>query len=54
MLSGDMLSQQSGFTSAGAPEAQWVKGWPTDLADLVRSLLETKSSHPEMTEIFSS
>ena len=26
--------------------AQWVKGWPTDLADQVQSLLEAKSSQP--------
>ena len=30
----------------GAPVAQWVKRWPTDLADLVRSSLEVKSSQP--------
>ena len=30
----------------GAPEAQWVKRWPTDLAVRVRSLLKTKSSQP--------
>ena len=30
----------------GAPEAQWVKRWPTDLADRVRSSLEVKSSQP--------
>ena len=29
-----------------APVAQWVKRWPTDLADRVRSALEVKSSHP--------
>ena len=28
----------------GAPVAQWVKRWPTDPADRVRSQLETKSS----------
>ena len=26
--------------------AQWVKRWPTDLADRVRSLLEVKSFQP--------
>ena len=26
--------------------AQWVKRWPTDLADRVRSSLEVKSSQP--------
>ena len=31
---------------AGAPVAQWVKRWPTDLADRVRSSLEVKSSQP--------
>ena len=30
----------------GAPVAQWVKRWPTNLADRVRSSLEVKSSHP--------
>ena len=30
----------------GAPVAQWVKRWPNDLADRVRSPLETKSSQP--------
>ena len=30
----------------GAPVAQWVKRWPTDLADQVRSSLKVKSSHP--------
>ena len=30
----------------GAPVAQWVKRWPTDLADRVRSSFEVKSSHP--------
>ena len=30
----------------GAPVAQWVKRWPTDLADRVRSPLEAKSSLP--------
>ena len=30
----------------GAPVAQWVKRWPTDLADRVRSTLEAKSSQP--------
>ena len=32
--------------TAGAPVAQWVKRWPTDLADRVRSSLEVKSSQP--------
>ena len=30
----------------GAQVAQWVKRWPTDLADRVRSSLEVKSSQP--------
>ena len=30
----------------GAPVAQWVKRWPTDLAGRVRSSLEVKSSQP--------
>ena len=30
---------------AGASVAQWVKCWPTDLADSGLSLLEAKSSH---------
>ena len=35
------------FSAAlGAPVAQWVKRWPTDLADRVRSSLEVKSSQP--------
>ena len=33
-------------TCLGALVAQWVKRWPTDLADRVRSLLEVKSSQP--------
>ena len=28
----------------GAPVAQWVKHWPTDIADQIRSLIEVKSS----------
>ena len=27
------------------PVAQWVKRWPTDKADRIRSPLEAKSSH---------
>ena len=30
----------------GAAVAQWVKRWPTDLADRVQSPLEAKSSQP--------
>ena len=29
-----------------APVAQWVKRWPTDLADRVRSPLKAKPSQP--------
>ena len=36
--------QQQGPKELGAPVAQWVKRWPTDLADRVRSSLEVKSS----------
>ena len=32
------------FVSQGALVAQWVKRWPTDLADRVRSSCEVKSS----------
>ena len=32
--------------NTGAPVAQWVKRWPTDQADRVRSPLEAKSSQP--------
>ena len=31
--------------NVGAPVAQWVKRWSTDLAGRVRSSLEAKSSH---------
>ena len=31
---------------SGALVAQWVKRWPTDLADRVRSSIEVKSSQP--------
>ena len=34
------------FMRRGAPVAQWVKRWPTDLADRARSSLEVKSSQP--------
>ena len=37
--------------SKGAPIAQWVKRWPTDLAVRVRSLLEAKSSRPLHTAL---
>ena len=39
-------SKREFFLSRGAPVAQWVKRWPTDLADRVRSSLEVKSSQP--------
>ena len=32
--------------ATGAPVAQLVKRWPTDLADRIRSSLEVKSSQP--------
>ena len=32
------------YKKVGAPVAQWVKCWPTDLADRFRSSLEVKSS----------
>ena len=35
------------LSSQGAPVAQWVKCWPTDLADRVQSSLEMKSSQPQ-------
>ena len=41
----DFTSFSTVFQS-GAPVAQWVKRWPTDLADRVRSSLEVKSSQP--------
>ena len=41
-----MLKFLNAFTKAGAPVAQWVKRWPTDLADRVRSSFEVKSSQP--------
>ena len=34
------------FTVTGAPVAQWVKRWPTDLADQVQASLKVKSSQP--------
>ena len=43
------MSVQSGhslYFTLGAPVAQRVKRWPTDLADRVRSSLEVKSSQP--------
>ena len=43
-----MLIDRSDMTTAvyrrGAPIAEWVKRWPTDLADQVRSPLKAKSS----------
>ena len=36
----------------GALVAQWVKGWPTDLADQVRFPLKVKSFQP-LTELHS-
>ena len=37
---------ETSFNKQGAPVAQWVKRWPTDLADQVQSPLEVKSSEP--------
>ena len=34
------------FHQQGAPVAQWVKHWPTDPADQIRSSPEAKSSQP--------
>ena len=34
------------LSNIGAPVAQWVKRWPTDLADRVRFSLGVKSSQP--------
>ena len=39
-------SIHSAVLQIGAPVAHWVKRWPTDLADRVRSSLEVKSSQP--------
>ena len=39
------------LTMLGAPVTQWVKRWPTDLADRVRSPLEAKSSHRKRSSI---
>ena len=41
-----MYHEQKGHFISGAPVAQWVKRWPIDLADRVRSSLEVKSSQP--------
>ena len=43
---GEIFSTVNEVPLEGAPVAQWVKGWPTDLADRVRSPLEAKSSQP--------
>ena len=42
----DKLTVPEPPTNLGAPAAQWIKRWPTDLADRVRSSLEVKSSQP--------
>ena len=42
----ELASELYQFFESGAPVAQWVKRWPTDLADRVRSPLEAKSSQP--------
>ena len=38
--------KRRGLWMTGAPVAQWVKRWPIDLADRVRSPLEATSSQP--------
>ena len=46
---GDAVSLQaqiSPYFQLGAPVAQWVKRWSTDLAGRVRSSLKVKSSQP--------
>ena len=40
------LSNKFNQLYIGAPVAQWVKRWPTDLADRVRSSLKVESSQP--------
>ena len=42
----NIIDRRISFYSQGAPVAQWVKRWSTDLADRVRSSLEVKSSQP--------
>ena len=39
-----LLNYMYVLTKIGAPVAQWVKRWPTDLADRDRSSFEGKSS----------
>ena len=41
-----LISQVNFLVVEGAPVAQWVKRWPTDLADRVPSPLEADSSQP--------
>ena len=41
-MSSDNFLRQDG----GAPVAQWVKRWPTDLAVRARAPLEANSSQP--------
>ena len=43
---GTSLGEWEHNITAGAPVAQWVKRWPPDLVDRVRSSLEVKSSQP--------
>ena len=40
------IINDSSITVLGAPVAQWVNRWPTDLADQVRVPLEAKSCQP--------
>ena len=39
-------SESTHLDTVGVPVAQWVKRWPSDLADRVRSSLEVSSSQP--------
>ena len=41
-----MATEFMNFHSGGSPVTQWVKRWPTDLADRVRVPLEVKFSQP--------
>ena len=42
----DIFTLIYSFSSFSLSLAQWIKRWPTDLADQVRSPLEAKSSQP--------
>ena len=45
-ISRTLIYRKTLLCQRGAPVAQWVKCWPTDEADRVRSSLEVKSSQP--------